>query len=284
MKRIVWLASYPKSGNTWFRVLLANLERGRSGPASINELGAPTFGSRALFDREAGIDSADLSAAETDRLRPQVYRQLASAVRDDEPAFYKIHDAFLAPEDPRPLVPVDASRGAIYLVRNPLDVCISYARHSSWNIDTAIQRMADGRHALARGRARLDNQLRQYLSSWSGHACSWIDNGELPVHVVRYEDLKARPVETLAAALAFAGLARETAEIERAVEWSRFERLQAQEAALGFSEKPMGLPSFFRRGISGGWREDLTPEQADRIRRDHGPTMRRLGYLDAARQ
>ncbi|AXQ31707.1 sulfotransferase domain-containing protein [Solimonas sp. K1W22B-7] len=282
MRRIVWLASYPKSGNTWFRALLANLQRDRSGPASINELGALGFGSRSRFDHVAGVDSADLSAVETDRLRSQVYRQLAVSIPDDEPVFFKIHDAYLGPLERQPLVPADASRGAIYLVRNPLDVCVSYARHSNWDIDTAIARMADEEHGLARSRNRLDRQLRQHLSSWGGHVRSWIDNGEVPVHLVRYEDLRARPVETVAAALAFAGLARDAAEIERAVEWSSFERLQAQERAGGFSEKPRLLPAFFRRGVSDGWRQDLTPDQAACITRDHAPTMRRLGYLDTA--
>lgn len=280
MSRIVWLASYPKSGNTWFRALLANLDRERSDPVSIEALGAPNAAGRAAFDRAAGIDSADLTAAEADRLRPQVYWRLAATARGAEPVFLKIHDAFLAPGDGAPLVPTEASRGAIYLVRNPLDVCISFAHHSGWTFDTAIARMADGDYAMARRRDRLDHQLRQHLSSWSGHVRSWLDNGRMPVHLVRYEDLQAQPVATLAAAIAFAGLERSRAEVERAVEWSRFDRLQAQERSGGFSEKPMRMPGFFRSGRAGGWKEELTAAQVDRIRGDHAAVMRRLGYLD----
>lgn len=284
MRPIVWLASYPKSGNTWFRALLANLggsEHG--GPASIDALGAPIFSSRSRFDRIAGIESADLTAAEADRLRPQVFARLAGAAADGAPQYFKIHDAFLSPGENQPLIPIDATRGAIYLVRNPLDVCVSYARHSDWDIDTTIRHMADERHAMSRSRRRLDSQLRQHLSSWSGHVRGWIDNGRIPVHVVRYEDLKARPLETATAAFAFAGLEHGPKEIEQAIEWSCFERLQAQERVGGFSEKPEHMPAFFRQGVVGGWRLDLTPGQVARITGDHAEIMRRLGYLEESR-
>lgn len=280
MKPLVWLASYPKSGNTWFRALLANLDRNRTEPASINALGAPNFALRSQFDRVAGVDAADLTGAEIDLLRPRVYELIATSAHDSTPAFFKIHDAFLSPLNRQPLVPIDGSRGVIYLVRNPLDVCISFAAHSNWSIDVTIDHMADEAYALAGRSDRLERQLRQHLSSWSGHVLGWLGNGHLPVHLVRYEDLKARPAETLACAVEFAGLARTRAEIERAVQWSSFDGLRAQERATRFHEKPAQMPAFFRRGISGAWRQELSAAQVLRITGDHAAVMRKLGYLD----
>ena len=60
---------------------------------------------------------------------------------------------------------------------------------------------------------------------------------------------------------------------------SRFDRLQAQEAATDFKERLMGAPRFFRRGQAESWREELTPAQIELIVADHGPVMARLGYL-----
>lgn len=282
VKRLVWLASYPKAGSTWFRALLANVAPGRTEPASINSLGAVLASSRAWFDRAAGVEASDLTHDEVDVLRSRVYASSAAMAGDDEPRFHKIHDAFARPADDEPLVPVDATHGAIYLVRNPLDVCLSYAHHASWDVDTAIERMADDTFALCGRNDCLQNQLRQHVSSWSGHVRSWVDNGRIAVHVVRYEDLSASPAETVAAALAFAGVHPGRALIDRAVEWSRLERLQAQEREAGFGEKPASMPMFFRRGVVGGWRDHLTPEQVARVVSCHVDVMTRFGYLDEA--
>jgi hypothetical protein len=278
----VWIASYPKSGSTWLRALLANLERGRTAPAAIDRLGATIASSRGWFDGATGVEAAELTHAEVDVLRPRVYERSAASGDDGGPRFHKIHDAFGRPSDGEPLIPVGATRGALYLVRDPRDVCASYAHHSSWDLDTTIGRMADEQHAFGHQTDRLSNQLRQRLSSWSGHVRSWLDNGRVPVHVVRYEDLRAKPAETTAAALSFAGLDRERGAIERAVDWSRFERLRAQELEQGFTEKPAATRPFFRHGAAGRWREELTPGQAARIVRDHEAVMRRLGYLEEA--
>jgi hypothetical protein len=59
----------------------------------------------------------------------------------------------------------------------------------------------------------------------------------------------------------------------------RFDRLRAAEDQDGFVERQPGMDRFFRRGIAGGWRDSLSPEQIARIESDHGTMMRRLGYL-----
>ena len=68
-KNIIWLASYPKSGNTWFRIFLTNLLQKHTSPANINELtGGPIASSRQLFDELTGIDSSDLTFDEIEKL------------------------------------------------------------------------------------------------------------------------------------------------------------------------------------------------------------------------
>jgi hypothetical protein len=125
----------------------------------------------------------------------------------------------------------------------------------------------------------LDQQLRQQVPGWSGHIASWLDQTDIPVHLVRYEDLKADTAAIFRAALAFAGRPATDEEIVRAVAFADFTELQRQEQDKGFSEtprRPGGL--FFRRGEAGTWRDELTPEQAARIEDVHAPMMRRLGY------
>ncbi|MCP5028332.1 MAG: sulfotransferase domain-containing protein, partial [Actinomycetia bacterium] len=78
MKPIVWLASYPKSGNTWFRTFLANLLRDDEDPVDINELRTGSIASaRNPFDIHTGLEASDLTQDEIDLLRPGVYRRMA---------------------------------------------------------------------------------------------------------------------------------------------------------------------------------------------------------------
>src|SRR3546814_11984267 len=75
------------------------------------------------------------------------------------------------------------------------------------------------------------------------------------------------------------GIARDEARIRRAVEFSSFKALQAQEAQSGFIEKSLHSRRFFRAGRAGGWREVLAPAQAAMMERNHTEQMRRFGYL-----
>jgi hypothetical protein len=146
-------------------------------------------------------------------------------------------------------------------------------------MDAAIAQMATADHAIAAPANRLRSQLHQPVGSWSQHVTSWLDQTELPVQLVRYEDLHTDPAATFAGILQAAGLPVDAKRLAAALAQSRFERLQAQEEAAGFKERLLGAPRFFRRGQAGSWREELTPAQVERIVADHGPVMARLGYL-----
>jgi hypothetical protein len=278
VKGIIWLASYPKSGNTWLRIFLTNLERDGETRASINELAfASGSSARAHFDEAVGYKAGDLTHDEVDRLRPDVY-VYESGVRDE--AFYcKVHDAFAILPDGRPLFPPPPSLRAVYLVRNPLDVCVSFAHHlATHDLDAMIDSMADPAFALGACTRTLGPQLRQRLRTWSGHVLSWVDGFPKPVHVMRYEDMKRSPAETFTACAEFLSLPHDPERIGRALEGSAFEGLRRQEREGGFREARAGQ-SFFREGRVGSWRDALTPEQAARIVRDHRDVMRRFGYL-----
>ena len=135
--------------------------------------------------------------------------------------------------------------------------------------------------ALVGNPNRLHNQLRQRLLTWSGHVLSWVDESGLPVHVMRYEDMKRNTFETFRGAIQFAGLPDDQARIEKALAFSEFSVLKAQEEEHDFREKMPRSESFFRKGEIGSWREVLTESQVQQIVDDHGAVMRRFGYLGA---
>jgi len=200
------------------------------------------------------------------------------AAAAEETLFLKVHDAYTYTADGRELLPPRAARGAIYLLRNPLDVAVAYAHHSCCDLEAIISRMADEEYAMVANPGKLSNQVRQRLLSWSSHVRSWVE-APMPVKVLRYEDLKQQPLETFTEAARFAGLPDDPARVRQAVAFSDFQELQRQEQESGFKERPPNAESFFREDGWGAWRREMTPEQATRIIKDHGQVMRRFGYL-----
>ena len=140
--------------------------------------------------------------------------------------------------------------------------------------------MNDAQAAFCAETERQHNQLRQQLLGWSGHVASWLDQADIPVLLVRYEDMQADAAGELRRVLDFAGRAAGEDEIARAVAFANFAQLRQQEQEKGFREapRPHAGGSFFRRGEAGAWREELNAEQVARIEAAHAPMMRRLGY------
>lgn len=276
-RKIVWLASYPKSGNTWFRVFLTNLLGECTGPAHINELQrTPIASSRQLFDEVAGISSSNLSFDEIDMLRPQVYRMIAEEATDT--VFHKVHDAYRVLPGGSPLFPPEITKAVIYFIRNPLDVVISFAHHSATTIGKMIQGMNNPDYAFCSKEDRLHNQLRQQLNTWSGHVKSWTEQNEMPVLMLRYESMLKNTFESFKNAINFVGIKVPDEQIKRAISFSRLEELQKQEKETGFREKSPKAASFFREGGTGYWKTGLTRKQVQLLVDKHKDIMEKAGY------
>jgi aryl sulfotransferase len=277
---LAWLASFPKSGNTWFRILLANLAAGDSGPADINMLDRDvgTAGSRDMFEAATMLESGLMPHDDIDALRPRIYEGIARDAA--ELRWMKVHDAYTRLPGGEPLLG-SAARAAIYLVRDPRDVAVSLAHHNSTSIDAAIALMNEPDGALCDGPTGPESQLRQKLCGWGGHIASWLDQRSIPVHLTRYEDLRADTAVAFGNALKFVGDDASSTNIERAVRRADFQELQRREREAGFAERKPGASPFFRAGRAGAWREILSVEQCTRIENANAEMMDRLGYARA---
>ena len=275
---IVWMASYPKSGNTWMRMLLANfLSRSRE-PVSINALASQGIASaRSLFEHLVGLESFDLAAAEAESLLPAAYQMHARrASRFGVRPFYKVHNA-RHDTSAGPMFPVDATAGAIYLVRNPLDIAVSWTFYTGQRDFGEAVRMLT-RAAVLKGGSR---QFPQHLLDWSSHVESWT-GAPFPVLVARYEDLLADAAGQLAAMVQFLGMEADADEerIRRAVSFSEFERLREDEAKNGYADCARSCKEFFRSGKAGQWRQHLTSKHVADVVHAHGRVMKEWGYWD----
>lgn len=278
---IVWLASYPKSGNTWLRAMLTHLLHNPGKDFSVNALaGGIEGGDRHALDDACAISSAEMTAAELLPYRALLHRQMAAETA--APFFVKTHDQYACAANGTALFPADASRAAVYIVRNPLDVALSFAHHSQHAIDETIARMADPGAMLNVWPDRISDLLPVHLGHWSDHVARWTTQTAIPLCLLRYEDMLADPAAALARVAKIAGLDATHAAIAAAAESSSIAALQAREAIEGFTEKPANMPNFFRSGRAGEWTAALTAAQAGRIVADHHERMALLDYLPSS--
>ncbi len=273
MGAIIWLASYPKSGNTWLRAFLHNLLRNPQEGYDINKLddftvGESSYGWYRLFDDRPLETYTDSEVA---ALRPRVHRHLTTLFPDS--IFAKTHCAVME-DHGVPTVTFEVTAGAIYVIRNPLDVTISYAHHLGATIDDAIAYMANPRAQVPASRGH----VHELLSSWSEHVESWTAKPSRALHVVRYEDMLTKPQTAFGGIVRFLGLKPPRPRLERAIARSSFRVLREQERRHGFKEKSEQAERFFREGKAGQWREALTPEQIERVVSAHRQQMQRFGY------
>lgn len=278
---IVWIASYPKSGNTWTRNVLHNLlgfaqgeGPGKEEEQDINAMNEYTTWDFMGPDYEKILGKPPLEATreEIARARPQV--QVMIADDSDGLLLLKTHHA-LVTDRGYPVINGAATSGAVYIVRNPLDVAISFSHHMNKSIDDAIEFMSqEGLETEI-----TEKRVYEVYGSWSENVYSWTRKPNRAIYVMRYEDMLADPKKM------FGGLARHLlipvteAQVDKAIELSSFKNLKKQEEEKGFREKPKHAKQFFRSGKSGEWRETLTQDQIKQIVHDHRKQMARFGYL-----
>lgn len=276
---IYWLASYPKSGNTWLRIFIENLLRDADCPADINQLSIGNAASRAWLDDILGFTTSDLTDDEASVLRAPAHSWHVQ--QHKSPTYFKIHDCYnTLAETAEPVVGYAGTRGCLYVLRNPLDVVPSLANHHNVDLDTAISFITNPHRHIGQSRLKLRPQLRQHLSCWSGHVCSWVDGMKERCHVVRYEDLLEAPLETFTQAARFLQLPDSPERVSKAIRFSAFDELARQEAQSGFRERLAPGTRFFNKGRSGQGRQRLSADQIQRIISAHGAVMERFGYLN----
>jgi hypothetical protein len=257
--RITWIASYPKSGNTWVRFMACNL----------------------LFGRQ---ESAESLAA----LIPDVHELGEHAGAPLPAALLKTHFPFspVLPHGPN-------TAAALYVVRHPADVLVSNYFYSQRSQRMAESSSADfDRYVDTFIEHRGDPRWIQLgMGSWEENVRSWLEPGtEFPVVRLRYEDLIEDPATGCRAIARLLRPGSAEHEISNAVENSSFERMREIERAdvraqrVGIFYKPYLQASFdagmrfMRRGMVGDGRARLSGAQRERLNGVFGPLLDHLGY------
>ena len=269
LRRIIWLASYPKSGNTWMRSLLAHYFMPEGMAPDINNLRQFTTADvrQDFFDAAAGGSFRGNDLADWIRVRPQALRLIAGSKSGKH--FVKTHCKpvnFMNTD----LIPPEVTAGAIYILRNPFDLAPSFARHVSADVDTAIDRMLNPDTIMG-----TETGIFDALGRWDEHVIAWTSVAGLPRIVLRYEDLLNKPAKTMEKLLNFMSVKPDRRKLAKSIKATTFEAMKKQEEQHGFREKPEGMTAFFAKGKAGVWREDLTPAQVGRLREAFAPVLER---------
>ena len=267
LQRIVWLASFPKSGNTWTRSFLANYFQPPGRTLDINSLRQFTTADirSDFFDRAAGGRYTGETIDDWLAVRPKALRLIAESKPGHH--FVKTHCQIrrIGGVD---LIPPDVTAAAVYIMRNPFDLALSFSRHLSIDVDATIGRMTDPDAVQANPR-----KVMEVIGRWDHHIASWTSAPGLPLHVMRYEDMLADTEKAYRNLFGFLKLPVDTAQLRRALEATSFKALQQQEKKFGFRERPAGMSQFFATGKAGGWRAALSPDQVGRLRTEFMPVL-----------
>ena len=288
-KKIFWIASYPKSGNTLIRAILASLFFTQDGIFSFEILKKillfENFQNLNFIKKENIQDYkklSDLKILSKYWLKMQTKENLG--LRDGEFCFLKTHSAQLTYFD-NYFTDIKHTLGFIYIIRDPRDVSISYTHHSMNSLDETILYMTNNTAAIDYEQNTIENKIKPivFVSRWDVHAKSW-GLFQVPNLVLRYEDLVEKKKEIIYRIINFFEknynfkFHNIDHKIENIIASTDFETLKNNEEKYGFDEAIKDQP-FFNVGKSQQWKTQLNSTQKNLIENEFRDEMVKFKYL-----
>ena len=277
-KQIVWLASYPKSGNTWLRLLI---EAYITESVDLNNIVTSVSDDTSTrYDAGVGSDVRTLPLQIQQLMRPVSLYRLVETYMSERPAEHfpllvKTHAANLVTNGIAQ-IPPQLTKKVVHIVRDPRDVAVSFAKHLGEDIDDVIETMM-GEHQTLLGSTD-KAKCADFISSWKLHTQSYDQMDLCDKLTVRYEDMIDEPVETFTRVLEHIGIKVMQHKLTAALEKIDLKKLQKLEQEQGFIEaSPKNKEGFFGNGGS-KWREALKPYQVHRIEKMAGSYMEHFNY------
>ena len=288
-KKIFWIASYPKSGNTLIRAILASLFFTKDGIFSFEILKKILLFEnfqRLNFIKKENIQDykklSDLKILSKYWLKMQSKENLG--LRDGEFCFLKTHSAQLTYFD-NYFTDIKHTLGFIYIIRDPRDVSISYTHHSMNSLDETILNMTKNTASFNYVENTIENKIKPiaFVSRWDVHAKSW-KLFQVPNLVLRYEDLVEKKKEIIYRIINFFEknynfkFHNIDHKIENIIASTDFETLKKNEEKYGFDEAIKDQP-FFNVGKSQQWKTQLNSTQKNLIENEFRDEMVKFKYL-----
>ena len=279
MSKIVWIASYPKSGNTWIRYLLGNYffnQNNNFNVDIISNLKKFNINDKLLNSNALKV----LKENPYDVSKYWIKSQENLNILNGDITFLKTHNALINING-NEFTNDDLTLAIIHIVRDPRDVAISYSKFNGFSIEQTINIMTKKTLYYTQDPKALSDI--SIIGSWGFNYETW-KNGipSIPRILIRYEDLIRNCSNSFGNVIKFLSkhmnCKLNSRKIETSIELSKFENLKKYESKNTFKENT-GFDNFFRVGKSYNWKKELRSDQAKIIEDKFNSEMIDLGYL-----
>lgn len=278
---IIWLASYPKSGNTLLRSVLSSYFYTDDGIFKFENLKKISQFPQVHHFMPLGIDLNN----EGEVFKNFINAQKSINSEKGKVKFFKTHSSLCKVHDSN-FTDMQNTLGAIYIVRDPRNVVTSFAHHYGLSIDEAIDTMCDNSKFVLKSA----KTCAVFLGSWSFNYNSWKKlNSQKKYLLVKYEDLINKKKSTLIKIFKFLisiGMNHKVdmIKLNKVIKSTEFELMREKEKKETFyesmlDEKTGKRKPFFNLGPKNDWRRCLNKKNIDQIEKNFEDEMLELGYI-----
>ena len=279
---IIWISSYPKSGNTWVRALLSSYFYSKDGNFHFDLL---------EHIKEFPKHSDYLNEISVNRNLAEIAKEWIPAQRklnlkhNNSPFFLKTHSAICNVEG-SDFTDKENTLGAIYVVRDPRNVILSLSNHFDYSIEKSLEMICNKKQIITN--PTKENRYFGFtvVSDWQNHYRTWKNFKLVEVKIVKYEDLILSPKNTFISILNFINKFMQVDidedRIKNVLMSTEFSKLQQSENKYGFKESSnmSGFnKKFFNLGPKNDWKNLLKKEIKEKIENHFKEEMKELGYL-----
>ena len=282
---IIWLASYPKSGNTYVRAFLSAYYFSENGQFDFSQISnIDQFPHEKFFKQKVN------SISEASKQWLPIQKEIN---KDKKIRFFKTH-SFLGNYQNNEFTSPETTLGAVYIVRDPRNVLTSLKNHYSFDDDKALEMITDKSRSLMSNNG--SHASLNFISSWAENYLSWFKDSRFRRLFIKYEDLITNKYETFRDIIVFTNTLMNKVEgvnklkLQKAIESTNFNDLKKKEISETFDGSQSSFKSwrkfhsenknlFFNLGPENNWKKILKTKISNKIEISFEKEMKKLGYL-----
>ena len=282
---IIWLASYPKSGNTYVRAFLSAYYFSENGQFDFSQISnIDQFPHEKFFKQKVN------SISEASKQWLPIQKEIN---KDKKIRFFKTH-SFLGNYQNNEFTSPETTLGAVYIVRDPRNVLTSLKNHYSFDDDKALEMITDKSRSLMSNNG--SHASLNFISSWAENYLSWLKDNRFRRLFIKYEDLITNKYETFRDIIVFTNTLMNKVEgvnkskLQKAIETTNFNVLKKKEISETFDGSESSFKNwrkfhsenknlFFNLGPENDWKRILNTKISNKIEIGFEKEMKKLGYL-----